>query len=462
MTKETTNPADKPAAQWDESKLQEFRRSTEEKERSRVSEMIALAVKHNLRSLADEHIKAGTPIEAFRGVLLEKIGDKPLAGRGDDIGATEKEMKRYSVLAAARRSLADAGHPDFQPFRKSAEFECEVSESLHKRLEQLTGANYARRGILVPHAWFSQRVGDENPSFFKRDLSVGTASAGGNLVATNLLASQYIPLAYNTPVVVRAGARVLSGLVGNVAIPRMTGGAAAGWISAEGGAAGESDAAFGQVTLQPRDLGVFTDITRRLIQQSTPGVEQLVRDDFAAGFANAIDAAAINGSGSGGQPTGILQQAGIGQADVGTNGGAWTWSLVVQNIQNVLAANRGDGPMSWLLNAQTWGHAARTVKVAGQPSYLLDVESNSLAGFPYLVSQNVPGNKAKGSGTNLSAPIFGRFSDLMIGEWGVMDMLADPYTASNTGTVRLRAFMTVDVALRYAGSFSTTEDIVTT
>jgi HK97 family phage major capsid protein len=454
------NSAPDHKVEWSEAKLKEAQAQAADAERSRASEILSLASKHNQRSFGDEHVKSGTSIEAFRGLMLEKIGDKPLGDVPSDIGATKSEKQRYSVLSAARRALADAGHPEFARFRGSAQFEVEVSEAIQKRIED-SGHSYQRRGILVPHDWFNERGGDA-PSFFKRDLSAGTPTAGGNLVATNLLASQYIPVAYNTPVSVRAGARVLSGLVGNVAIPRMSAGASAGWISPEGGAAGESDATFGQVTMAPKDLGVVTDITRRLILQSTPGVEQLVRDDFAAAFANAIDAAAINGSGAAGQPTGILQTAGIGQADVGTNGGAWTWALVIQNIQNVLAANRGDGPMAWLLNAQTWGHAARTVKVAGQPSYLLDAEGSTLAGFNYLMSQNIPFNKTKGSGTNLSAPIFGRFNDLLIGEWGVMDFLADPYTASNTGTVRLRAFMTVDVAVRYAGSFSTTEDIVTT
>lgn len=448
------------SVEWTESKVKESQVAAAEAERKRASEILALAAKHNLRSFGEEHVTAGTPLDQFRGIMLDKIGDKPLGGAPSDIGANDKDKQRYSVLAALRRALADAGHPEFQRFRNSAQFEVEVSEAIQQRIED-SGHSFQRRGILVPHDWFSRGAGDA-PSFFKRDLSVGTASAGGNLVATNLLAAQYIPPAYNVPMVVRAGARVLPGLVGNVAIPKMSAGSSAGWISAEGGAASESDPTFAQVTLQPRDLGLVTDITRRLLQQSTPAIEQLIRDDYAEAFANAVDQGAINGSGASGQPTGILQTSGIGQADVGTNGGAWTWALVTQNIQNVLAANRGDGPLSWMINAQTWGHAVRTVKVAGQPSYLLDVESNRLAGFPYLSTQNIPSNKAKGTGTNLSAPIFGRWNDLLIGEWGVMDFLADPYTASNTGTVRLRAFMTVDVGVRYAGSFSTTEDIVTT
>ncbi|MDW8258611.1 MAG: phage major capsid protein [Gammaproteobacteria bacterium] len=392
--------------------------------------------------------------------MLERIGNKPLESPVTDIGASEKEKRRYSLLAAARRAAAEAGYSDFAAFRKSAEFECEVSEAIAAKIAE-RNPGYQRRGMLVPSDWLRQRVEHDSPSFFTRDLATGTTAAGGALVATNLLASEYIPPAWNVPVVVRAGARVLSGLVGNVAIPRMSTGVTAGWIATEGSAGTEVDAVFSQVTLSPKDLMCFTDITRRLLLQSTPSAEQVVRDDFAAAIANGVDSAAITGTGSSGQPRGILNTTGIGSAPGGTNGAAWTWSNVVLNIQNVLAANRGDGPLSWALNAQTWGHAARTVKVSGQAAYLLEIAQNNLAGFPYLLSQNLPSNRTKGTGTNLSAAIFGRWSDLLIGEWGTMEFLVDPYSASNTGNVRIRVFMTVDVAVRYAASFSTTDDIVT-
>jgi HK97 family phage major capsid protein len=82
-------------------------------------------------------------------------------------------------------------------------------------------------------------------------------------------------------------------------------------------------------------------------------------------------------------------------------------------------------------------------------------------GYRAVVSNQVPSNLTKGTGTNLSAIIFGNWNDLIVGQWGTLDLMVDPYNQSTSGTVRVVALQDVDIAVRHPESFSAMVDAVT-
>ena len=238
-----------------------------------------------------------------------------------------------------------------------------------------------------------------------------------------------------------------------------------------------ADPTFAQIPLSPKDVGSVVDISRRLLLQSNPAVDGLLRDDIAVAIANAIDIGGINGSGASGQPTGLLGISGTTTVALGTNGAALTWLAVTSLLAGVGQGNRmQDGaPLAFVTNWQTFAHGLRQLKLTGSTvaSYIFEYLQNlnarggigtgSCLGFPLHTSQNVPSNLVKGtSGAVCSALIFGNWADMLIGEWGVLDMLVDPYTFSNTGAIRVRAFQTVDVNVRYGAAFALIKDILTT
>lgn len=442
------------------------------RERVRVEEILALGTKHNLRKLSEEHIGKGTTVESFRAVVLENIADGvALYDIPSDLDLSKQERKQYSIFRAAR-ALARPYIPELggqANLRKAASYEFELSQAIADRAEREPD------GIFVPNDVISP-LDVRAVAFFRMLNSFGAASTplvrdllagsgeGPELVETMNLG--FADVLRNIPVVSQMGATIMRGLVGNVDIPRMTAGASAGWIATEGGAAAEQTQTLDQVQLRPRDLGAFTDITRRLLLQSDPSAEAVVRNDLQLATAVGIDAGAINGSGASGQPTGILNTSGIGAADAGANGGALTWDNVTRNFENVAVANALRGRLGWIMSGAAIAHGMRTVRVSGQPRYIVEEPQAgafpALMSFPVGVSENVPSNLTKGTGTSLTALIMGAFQDVIIGEWGTLDLLVDPFTASSTGTVRIRVLQTIDVQLRYAGAFSATDDINTT
>lgn len=434
-TKTQTPPTPAPPPAVD---VKAERKSAAELRNKEIVEILAIARKHGLEAEAQTAIAEGKTLAEFRALALEKIGNLTPVVKPPEIGMTDKEVKRYSLVKALRDAAFAGG---------VSGLEREASDAMAKRLGRQA------QSFFVPYDVIAHR-----------DLNVAAATAGGNLVATNLLASSFIDLLRNRMVVQRAGARVLSGLTGDLAIPKQTGGATAYWV-AEGVDVTESQQTIGQVALTPKTVGALTEYTRKLLLQSSVDIEAFVRADLAAVTALALDLAALEGSGAGAEPTGVRNVSGIGSVAIGTNGGAPTWAKVVDLETEVSQDNADVGALAYITNAKVRGKCKTTEKASNTGQFIWENGTEAgvgvLNGYPAYVSNQAPSNISKGTGTNLSVMYFGNWADLIIGMWSGLDVLVDPYTHSASGTVRIVVHQDVDIAVRHAESFAVCADIDT-
>jgi HK97 family phage major capsid protein len=438
----------------------------------------ALGALHNHRDLADQAIKDGWPMDKFRETLLAELAKKGVlrVAENPEIGLTDKESKAYSFV----RFLNHLANPTDKRAMEAAAFEIECAQaSLNK--SPIETDKLGMRGAVgrVPSDVMRAPIVDIGGEYVnqivrqimarmgakgweQRDLVVGTATAGGHTVATDLLASSFIDLLTNAMVVMGLGTTMLRDLNGNVAIPRQTGGATAYWL-AESGAPTESQQAFDQVALTPKTVGAFTDISRQLLLQSSIDVEGFVRMDLARTLALAIDLAAINGSGASNQPRGIINTVGIGSVAGGTNGLAPSWDHLVDLESAVANVNAALGALAYLTNTKVRGKLKKTQMFSGTNGIPVWDRDNTLNGYRTAVSNQVPSNLTKGTSSGVcSAIIFGNFIDLIMGMWGGLDLLVDPFTGSSSGTVRVVGLQSLDIAVRHPESFSVMADALTT
>jgi HK97 family phage prohead protease len=232
-----------------------------EAERARISDITSLCTKHGMEDLGRQMVESGRSIDEARAAVLDKLNipQETVTMQAADIGLSEKESRSFSFL----RAINYLSNPTDRSAREAAAFEIEASEAAAAKLGRQS------RGITIPQ------------DVLRRDLNVGTASAGGNLVATDLDAGSFIDLLRNASALDQAGATVLTGLTGNVAIPRQSGAATAYWV-AESGSPTESQQTVDQVSLVPRTVAAYTDFSRRLMIQSSIDVENMVRSDLPA------------------------------------------------------------------------------------------------------------------------------------------------------------------------------------
>lgn len=400
-------------------------------ERERTETIMAIGEKHGMQVLARELISNGKSVAEAQGAFLERMGkeQKPITGNEAVVGLTERELKKYSFL----RAINALANPNDKGAQEAAAFEREVSVAAAKL--QQSSAKRATSGLVVPVDILRASMG-----VGRRDLNVGTSTAGGNLVSTDLESQSFIELLRNQSAVMGLGARMLNGLVGNIAVPKQTGAATAYWV-AESGAPTESQQTIGQVSMVPRTLGAFTDISRKLLIQSSIDVEGMVRSDLAAVVALAIDLAALYGTGADNQPTGIKLVSGIGTVDFAA---ATPTNAEIIALETALtAANAGIGSMGYLVNASMRGALKGKEKASGYPVYVMG-EKGEMNGYQSQVSNQVASGDV----------FFANWADLMIGMWSGLDLTVDPFALSTQGAIRLVALQDCDVAVRHAESFA--------
>jgi len=390
-----------------------------EAERSRISSINSLCTKHGMADLGQQLIESCCSIDEARAAVLDKINtyQEPVTMSVADIGMSEKESRSFSFL----RAINYLANPTDRAARESAAFEIEASDAAAAKLGRQS------RGITIPQ------------DVLRRDLSVGTASAGGNLVATDLDAGSFIDLLRNASALDQAGATVLTGLVGNVAIPRQSGAATAYWV-AESGAPTESQQTVDQVSLTPRTVAAFTDYSRRLMLQSSIDVENMVRNDLARVLALKIDVAGLYGTGNSSEPLGLKLTTGVGTEDFAAD--TPTFAEVVALESDVAGANALTGSPVYLMNAAMRGALKTKAKDTG--SGLFVMEGDLVNGYRGILSNQVASNDLW----------FGNFADLIIGYFSGLDLMVDPYTHSTSGTVRVVAMQDCDIAVRHPESFS--------
>ncbi len=431
-TMEAVKTTESPAA-VDVAAIQtKAREDARKAELDRITQLEAIGQKFEKfggQELARKAINEGQTVDQLNMALLERINTnakKPTAT--GEIGLTEKEVRQFSFLRAAH-ALANPGDPRS---REAAAFEFEVSNAAQKESGKVS------RGIMIPVDVL--RAG----ATAKRDMTVGSNTGGGFTVATELQAQSFIELLRNKLAIAQMGATVLNGLQGNIAIPRQTGGATAYWV-AESGAPTESTSAVDQVTMSPKTVGAYTDVSRKLLLQSSIDVENMVRNDIARVLALEIDRVALYGLGSSNQPQGLKTLSGLNTVNLAA--ATPTFAELIEMETKVATGNADVATMKYLTNALGRGLLKGAPKVSGQPVYIW--EDDMVNGYGAYVS-----NQVETASSTDPDFWFGNWAELLIGFWSGLDLMVDPYTQATSGTIRLIGLQDTDVACRHAVSFT--------
>jgi HK97 family phage major capsid protein len=345
-----------------------------------------------------------------------------------DLDLTDKQVKQYSI---SRAILAQA---DGDWSKAGFEREC------HEAIEQKMDKNKMQRsgsGFLVPtDVQYAQDITNQ-----KRDLSAtgGNTSGGYIINQADHMPQSFIDLLRSKAVMLsRAGVRVMSDLVGNPSIPRQNAAASGYWV-AEGVAPTESQLTLGQLTLSPKTCGAMTEFTRQLLIQSQPAVDQLVKSDIAEVLARTIDTAIIRGSGTAGQPTGIKNTTGVTEITLSGAGSTFDRSDAIEFESTIAEADAPEGTL-WIMRPSAKGILKNRPQIGTTFPVFLVGDDNKLNGYDVVTTTQM-----------LSTDVlFGDFSQVILGEWGILEIEANKYgTSFGHGGIQVRGLHMVDVAVRY-------------
>jgi HK97 family phage major capsid protein len=398
-------------------------------------------------SVARKFIEEDRTFGEFRDYVMQTISTPRVADNSPELptyggpGLVGRDLRNYSLTRMIRNIIEG-----------KRGIEHEVSEQMARDLRR------EPRGLLVPN------------EIFQRGLTVGSSTSAGNLVGSTTMGSEIVNALYENLVCQKAGARILSGLQGNgsVTIPRQDGSMTAQWIT-EGNAATETVITTSTITLEPHTVSARTSFSRQLLLQSAVPLEQFLVSDLAAVIAREIDRAAINGTGTGGEPRGILKTSGI--STVGTSPAAPSYSLLMDLFEALAAESAAKGALAYVANAATMVTLMKafTNSTYGEVPIIggLDKDGAGVVanlGIKFYPTELIPATFGSSTGattgvSTLTALILADWSQLVIGQWSGLDLIVDPYGSATTGAVNLIAFQDIDVGLRQLKSFAACSEV---
>ena len=346
-----------------------------------------------------------------------------------DLTATERKDYSYTRAIAAAMHRAEG--------QSVSGFEVEISQDIERNLPANTRSH---GGIYVPMSLQRAAIAE---------TLYNTSGKGAETVFTE--PGELIDMLRNQSVAVRLGARVMGGLQGPVSFPKQLTSNTAYWMPENDGTdviAG--NATLGSVTLSPKTLQATTGYSRQLVAQSTLDVEQFIRQDLAAIHALAWDKAVLHGAGSGNEPTGLYAVSGINSVAMG---GVPTFGKLIDMATEVNKDNALSGQLAFVTTPGMAGKLSQTVVAASTDTRMIwggNLLEGNLAGFRAVSSNQVLATLGGGSEHGL---IFGDWSQTLIGMWGAMEIIVDPYAKKKQGMLEITSFQLTDIAFRHVTAF---------
>lgn len=366
----------------------------------------------------------------FNEASVSEAARRALANQRTLSSKEEAEMKRFSISKFIRQSMPGATMDGIEA-EMAAEGKREFQESIKGSAE----------GVFLPS------------SFMRTYYYTNASEANYGQAFIEQTALSYDGKLRGAMLGEKLGVRYINGLQGQVAI--VTGGADASWV-AEEAAASKQKPEYTKAVLSPKRLQVLQGITYDLLHQSTKDVDRLIMEDMVKAHAAALDAAIFAGSGSSGQPTGVLNNASINSIYAGaddTAGAALTYAKLVQ-METEVGIDNGllNDTLAYVSNAKVQGKAKTIPQIDGYPYYLLN--DGKVNGYPFYMTNAIPSNGTVGSSSGVcSAALFGPWSEVLVGGWGGLQFIVDPYSAKQNGVLEISAMAYHDVLVRHPAAF---------
>lgn len=395
-------------------------------ERERIATINRLGVRFKCEEDAETFVREGHSVDQFNAFIVERQGSVDPEPTPEDmnspIGMNARELQQYSFLNAIRALV----FPNDKKVQEAAALELEASRAA----ADATGKE--PEGILVPV--------DVLTSSGSRAMNTGSSGANGAaLIADTLLAGSFIETLKKKCFIMNIGTK-LTGLVGNVSIPKQLADGMA-YVLGEEEEPAASEGSFGQIKMNPLTLGARTELTRRFIMQSSIDAENFARQLLATAQAQKLQQLALYADGSGNLPTGVKYLTGVNAVQFAIAGKP-TFPELVQ-LETEIAADDADVEgMAYVLNARMRGHCKSTQKMDNTPSMIWET-GNTVNGYKAITTNHVVDGDV----------FFGNWADMLIGLWGGLDIIADPFTKSTSGVTRITAFQDFDMTVRHPESF---------
>ena len=448
-------------------------------EATRVAGLTALRTQYP-QQFSEPALRAAIALDTPLSDAKRIIGDKIIAASERDnvptiaeelfSGMSESERGRYS-LRDAYAFACNQRNPGMIPNVDPKSFEVEVSNELRKIAgkREISGLG---GGLIIPSA--STRFAS------RQERTIAFGGNAGTYTGFTTVEADPIELLRSKVYIMALGARFMTGLQGKIQMPRQSAAASSNW-ELEGNAGSNSDPALDDITMQPNRLTIQNSYYRDFLAQSRLAVDGWLADDRDAVLARALNGASIAGSGTAPVPTGLLNRSGLAAVLSGTTratngtvtaglGGVPLTYVDVNAMESTIATANGDiGTMRWLGTPKVRAASRSIPKTPGtatdfiMPDSVVGANGLQTAFLGYqgiFTSDPVLTGFTANSITGCHALILGVWDQMLIGDWGLSELVVDNVTGAASAKVIITEHAFYDCNVRHLPSFCVCESIL--
>lgn len=365
---------------------------------------------------------------------------------------TERQMELVRQARALDKAIVNSTTPEqkiVKDFSWSRALQCLVrnkidgaeGEMTEEARKELRGTSMEIEGVGFP-GWAINFKGTNVINAHKRDLTSGGTGTGLEYIETMEKMHQFgLDIA---PKALQLGVEVWAGLTGNVYVNE-TGVAASVWETETATNDETTPATSRPFTLSPKRLGAYTDVSKTLLTQTSGIAGERVRRQLQNAQNVKLDYTIFQGSGVSPIPTGIFNTSGI---NTETSGGVPDRQLFWNIFANVAGDNAwfDDGKSGIAMTAAIYAFLANAPIDAGSGRFVL--ENGQINGLPVIWSNNIPTNYI----------LFGDYSKFVVGQWGGVDLVLNPYTRAKDNILEVVINQFFDMGCLYPKAFCAVTD----
>lgn len=370
-----------------------------------------------------------------------------------------KDFNKFSFTRAVRSAMGN-----LQGSKDDAGLEIEMNQEFQSEARSLGIQFGGNRNTGIPFVMMKYLAKRNYEQMVGEQRSMSVSGANSSTANASLVKVDYDPniitLFRKANVLRSLGVRLETGLTANKEFTKEETMLTANW-QGENTAMVNADKTFSASQLAPKRVTARTARTTQLLLQSNWDIDNMLFNELLERSDSKLNEVYFFGSGAGDVPAGLFVVAGTQTLAINTNGGELTKGLVGEFSALIDDIDAMDENMAYVSNSRV-RHKLRNTKLdAGSGLFLMD-RKDELDGYRFLETNHIPRNLTKGSGTGLSAMAFGNFRESYIGQWGGMEIQADPFTEGDSSTTILRLHSFWNFKFLKPNSFVVCKDIVTT
>lgn len=409
-------------------------------------------------------VEGGLTNDDNNGAIADESGDESIAGTDNEhregvveenlTGVSENEIIGNPVIEESKETEeSQEMSEEEESVEEESESKVEEDKQINERSKNTMKfsirkaiLNATTRGKFDPESVETQSMNELRAKYGLNEADVilentraidGSEALNQTIYRPDLYAGALRPQS----VIARVGATYVPVEGPSISFAVAEKGCAGGFVDVNGEIP-NADMTFVQKTLTPKKFGAYCELSYKALLQDRPEIEQVITEDILKAVDEIRDKALVAGTGTGNEPTGILNTDGINTV---TLPDTFSLATAYEFEKPIRDANIFTDNLKWVMSSKMFYKLATTPKSSTALNEFLIDENRKMIGYDVIVDNHLGDNGI----------LLGDFSEAIVADFEPISLkVVEDAGLSRKQAVEVQSFGAVDVCVRRPKAFT--------